>query len=142
MVYISSPNTEATIVAELEDVPGALAPVTWEIIHTIGDTGPYYAHICKAKPQGDDYIALSHLFYISNDAAGEPPAHLTKGFRAVHKSVVEPATFLKNETCRLGNLGDVAVWVTDNGIMLAPVGQKPLDKPYKLKVSQTTPIDE
>lgn len=97
--------------------------------------------IWKAKPLSDDYIALSHVVY-RGTLADDPPAGIAERFRAVHKSVVEPTHFLG--AIDMLHSPDVNGWVVDSdGIFFGFTDmEKPLDKPYKLKVSETRPYVE
>lgn len=113
------------IVSEL--VPGALVPVTWELIHTSPQpaAGSGYQYFWKAIPPSDDYAAMSHA--CSAEASG-PPASLASRFRAVHKSLLKTQEFTSNAMI---SLAGSSVYVTDSNTVFFSFGiGKPLDTPY------------
>lgn len=120
-----------TIVSEI--VPGALAEVTnWERIHT-DKTISFW----KAKPPSPDYVALSNIISHFDESSTSPPENLTKGFRLVHKSVVEPFTLTEKDRF-VTSLGGASFWATGHGVLYSfTPGEKPLDEAYRLKLSET-----
>ena len=80
-----------------ELVPGALAPVKWEIAFV----GEYYSTnrttFWRAIPPSSDYVALGCVAFTnptSSSAPSRPPDSIASRFRAVHKRAITTASSL------------------------------------------------
>lgn len=97
---------------------------------------PNYVQVWKATPQSNDYLALSHVLTRGATLLKEPPTDLVKGVRAVHKSALEPATLSPVSIPQLRDTG-INAWTSVDGVFFSFTEEAPLDRPYKLKLSET-----
>lgn len=77
----------AVIASEL--VPGALAPVKWEV-EFVGSYNPTKEHTIfwRALPTSSDYLAVgcvASMVPANSSIPSQPPANIAARFRAVHK---------------------------------------------------------